>query len=424
MTRKLQNNGGTIRTIKDRKTGAVLGYQAILPKELSSKPMGSTDTRYREAVGPRQDTWEGAQRLLHASMVELRDKRALRHGLPLSSVLDAEIQHRFQAARRVHSSEARANRLVATWRSIVKIWLSQASFYNWPPKDISVDDLQFFFDRISLKNNPRTKAPLSGNFIRNVRALLKTAFERAKVKPNPADSLNLPAKNDPKVPHLDLAAQFSLFRCQEVPLADRLMIGCGMGAGLRVNELLSLEKQDVHLDVADPHLTVRFGGRAHAPTKGKKIRQVELFEPGLGFWRMWMSEHHDGGRQVFAGTSGGYLSKWAEGFQTWGAAAGLDALTSHYMRHSYAISMLSGVWGHEPTTLEFIQSQLGHSDITTTERFYGGFVTGLWAREARRVTGRETVAERRPAVTAEALLSGTVITGENPVSGGSDNVGQ
>lgn len=120
MSRKLQHNGGTIRTIKDRKTGVIVGYQAILPAELSVKPVGSTDSRYREAVGPRQSTWEGAQRLLHASMIELRDKHALRHGLPLSSVLDAEIQHRLQAALRAHASKARANRLMSTWKSIVK----------------------------------------------------------------------------------------------------------------------------------------------------------------------------------------------------------------------------------------------------------------------------------------------------------------
>jgi hypothetical protein len=223
MTRKLQHNGGTIRTIKDRKTKAVLGFQAILPQELSTKPEGSTDTRYREPIGPRQNTWEGAQRLLHAAMIELRDKMTLRHGLPLSSVLDQEIEHRRQEARREHASKARANRLVSTWKSIVKLWLSKANFYNWPPSKIEVDDLQPLFNKLALSENKKTGAPLSGNFIRNVAALLRAAFERANVKPNPANSLRLPKKNRPKVPHLDLAAQFALFGCEDVPRAAAVL---------------------------------------------------------------------------------------------------------------------------------------------------------------------------------------------------------
>lgn len=405
MNRRLQHNGGTIRAIKDRKTGVVIGYQAILPQEFSSKPEGSTDTRYREPIGPRQPTWEGAQRLLIAALVELRDKKTLRHGLPMASYLDAEIAERYQEARREHNSDARANRLVSTWRSICKVWISKESFYNWPPKRIEAQDLQLFFDKLALSHNKRRKTPLSGNFIRNVAALLRAGFERANIKPNPADSLRLPKKNRPKVPHLDLPAQFVLFGCEEIPLRDRVMIGCGMGSGLRVNELLSLEFRDVRLDAEDPHLTVRFGGAGHAPTKGKRIRRVELFEPGIGFWRLWLAQYYDKrDRRLFIGPADGYLRKWPEQFQDWGAAAGFDALTSHYMRHSYAVSMLSGLWGYEPSGLEYVQKQLGHADITTTERYYGAFLAGVWARETRRFTGRESAPERARIVTAAALL--------------------
>ena len=416
-----QQNSGTVRTIKDRKTGAIVGYQALLPVELSSKPESSTDSRYREPLGPMQTSEEGAHRLLRAAIEELLDKRMLRHGLPLESYLQQEIKERHAEARREHRSEARANKLVSTWRSIHKTWLAKLTFMAWPPNRISIDDLQGFFDKIALAENKRTHEPLSGNFIRNVAALLRAAFDRAKVLPNPVDSLRLPKKNRPRVPHLELDAQFRFFGCEEIELRDRVMAGWAMGAGLRVNELLAIELRDVHAYDADPHLTVRFGGRDGAPTKSKRARRVELVEPGLGFVRLYLERFHGGaGGRMFTGERDGYLKTWPESFSIWGASAEIDGLTSHYMRHSYAVSMLSGSWGYDPMSLEFVQKQLGHADITTTERYYGAFAVGVWTREARRITGREVrePAASRPLVTAAALLnlgaSGGVQTPELP----------
>ncbi len=61
------------------------------------------------------------------------------------------------------------------------------------------------------------------------------------------------------------------------------MVGCGMGAGLRIGELRAIEIEDVHLDSEDPYLTVKYGGAGHVPTKGRRTRRVELFELCLRF---------------------------------------------------------------------------------------------------------------------------------------------
>jgi integrase len=400
------HNGGTVRTIINRTTGEIAGYQAILPQEYSTKPEGSRDTRYREPIGPMQPSPEAARRFLDVAISGLRDKRTLRHGLPLAEYIDQEINIRFQASRRAGLSEAQANRVVSTWRSIARTWLTRAPFFDWPPPRVDHADIQQWFDSVLCVAVGKDGQPLSGNFIRNVAALVRSGFDRAKIKPNPADGLNLPEKNPPRVPHLSLDQQFALFGCTDILLIDRRMIGCGMGAGLRVNELLSMEPRDVHLDGADPHLLVRFGGRDRSPTKGRRARRVELYEPGLGFWRMYMRDHFERGPRVFSGPEGGYLAHWPEQFQEWGELAGLEDLTSHYMRHTFAVSMLSGSWGYEPRTLEFMQSQLGHSDIQTTERYYGTFAVGTWARETRHMTGRAGASEspKRQLITAEMLL--------------------
>ena len=68
--------------------------------------------------------------------------------------------------------------------------------------------------------------------------------------------------------------------------------------------------------------------------------------------------------------------------------ARVDRLSSHIMRHSFAAAALSGTWGYEPKSFEFVGRQLGHADTQTTERYYGAFAPGVWLNEVRRMTGR------------------------------------
>jgi hypothetical protein len=220
------------------------------------------------------------------------------------------------------------------------------------------------------------------------------------------DHVRLPPKGAPRIAYLGLPVQRVLFGAADdaVPFSDRLMVGCGMGPGLRVGELLAMEADDAHVDDRDPHLVVRYGGPGRAPTKGRRVRRVELYEPGLGFWRLWLERCYAGGRLVFAGPSGGYRKAWPDQFAGWARALELDRLTSHVMRHSFAVAMLSGTWGYDPMSLEFVSQQLGHADRATTERYYGAFERGTWTREVRRMTGRTDLHAVRRVVTAAELL--------------------
>jgi integrase len=390
---------GTIRTVKDRVTGEVVGYQALLPRERSQPPPGCRNPLgYKQPLGPRQPTREAARSLLNAAILEMRAAPTLRHGLPLAHYVSAAIKAKAHASRRAGASAGQ----VATWRSIESRWLPESQFIDWPPPTIDIADVQSWIDRLRDDAESVKGEPLSSSFVRQVNSLLVAAFERAKVQPNPATLVKLPPKDSPKVPHLDLAAQRRLFGADSIPLADRVMAGCGMGAGLRVGELLSIEIDDARVDDHDPHLIVRYGGPGRSPTKGRRIRRVELFDPGLGFWRRWLADHYRGGQLVFGGPKGGYQKHWPELFPNWASAAKVDRLSSHVMRHTYAVSTLSGSWGYEPRSLEFVSQQLGHADRSTTERYYGAFDVGVWQREVRHMTGRETMV--RVAAVADELL--------------------
>lgn len=402
---KSEHGLGTVRAVRS-KTGEVIGYQALMPRSKSQQKRGAKpNSRYQEPIGPRCATKDEARRLLDAVIVELTDRKSVDHGLPLSCYVASEINARHTEARRRYKSDARASKSVSTWRSVDRRWLSDAAFYEWPPAAIDLADAQRWIDWLCDEAEGQGGEPLSTSFVRTCGSLLKAAFERTGTG-NIMRALRLPKKSQPEIRHLEIAAQRRLYGCRqdEIALRDRVMAGCGMGPGLRVGELLSFEVDDVHLSDRDPHLMVRYGGPDHAPTKGRKVRRVELMEPALGFWRIWMSQfYREGDQRVFAGPSGGYLKAWPELFPSWARVAGVERLSSHVMRHTYAVALLSGSWGYEPMSLEFVSDQLGHADRQTTERYYGAYEFGVWQREVRRVTGREPVRPREP-ITARMLL--------------------
>jgi integrase len=419
---KGKTNGGTVRAIRNRRTGEITHYRALLPESLSKRPEGCTDPRYRQPVGPPFRSHDEAERALLLMVTKGMSVHEVRNGLPFSVYLNEVIERKYIDARRTRSRVGAA-KVVRQWRSMLKTRLDQPScpFFLWPAASIRQPDIQRWIDRVLIPAKSQGGGPLSSSFLHNLCALLRAGFLHAGIYPNPAEcktrsrpGLVLPKKGPKKIRHLTLKQQKDLFQCQELTLRERLMVGCGIGSGMRVGELLSIEQEDVFLDDHNPHLMVRYGGKDHAPTKGKKERRVELHEPGLGFWRAYMEKFADPKRvRVFAGPRGGYQANWVDRFETFAELIGLEKLSSHYMRHTYAVSMLNGSWGYEPRTLEYIQSQLGHSDILTTQHSYGEVLVGTMARETRLMTGAKDEAPRVP-VTAEKLLGGRTETNEKP----------
>lgn len=400
-TKKIPYGLGTIRREGPGR------FVPLLPRHLSKAPPGvKNPDDYRERL-EACTTWSEAYRLLMAAVAERKDN-PFAVTRSLSFRLDAEeaIERLRSDVLRQHNDEARANRRVSTPKSICRHWLSSEPWWDLPTDTITVDDLQASIDHILRHGRNKHGEPISVSFVLSVAAFMRAVFDERGIKPNPAASLRLPPKKQPEVPHWGLKAQKTFFRATDdvVPLRDRVMVGCGMGAGLRIGELLSLEIDDLHTEAHDPHVIVQFGGPNHAPTKGKKARRVELFEPGLGFFRLWLKHFYRGGTRVFGGPLGGYQKHWPDQFPEWGEALSLRDSTSHIMRHSYAVAVLSGTWGYEPQSLEFVKEQLGHSDITTTQRAYGRFEQDTWRRQVQRMTGRAERPREHDMVTAEALL--------------------
>lgn len=400
MSDRLPHGSGSIKRERGR-------FVPIMPRHLSKPPPRCKNPDdYRERLTPCA-TWDEAAGLLAAAC---EARRADPFAAPVSLCIArdaAETIERLRAdALRAYGSEARANRRIATAKSLCRHWLKGEAWWELPTDMIETVDLQFTVDRMLRDGRTQQGRPVSVSFVLQAVTFLRRVFEDRGVKPNPVDSLKLPQKKQPDVPYWALRSQLQFFGAAELELQDRIMVGCGLGVGLRIGELLALEIDNLRLDAPDPYLEVRYGGPDRAPTKGRRSRRVELFEPGLGFFRLWMETFYRDTLSglVFVGSLGGYQKHWPEQFPAWGRTLRLRNATSHIMRHTYAVSVLSGTWGYEPQSLDFVSEQLGHADRATTERYYGRYEQETWRQQVRRMTGREARPQAHEVITAAHLL--------------------
>ena len=182
--------------------------------------------------------------------------------------------------------------------------------------------------------------------------------------------------------------------CVEVyrPLAEVLV-----RAGLRISEAIALQIADLELEetggcivVYRSHKKTRTRKTASGSTKGDKFRSVEI-GPGLSRTlqdqlarRDEMASGDQNNAPVFVmpvRTRKADRGRWAstgdpEGFdrntvsQEWHKIALQDAalrdMPLHSLRHTAAAAWLAG-----GNSLMYVQRQLGHADIATTERYYG-----------------------------------------------------
>lgn len=148
-----------------------------------------------------------------------------------------------------------------------------------------------------------------------------------------------------------------------VALRDRALLEVLYGAGARISEAVGLDLDDVDLEASDA--VVRLFG------KGSKQRVVPLGSyavRALGDYlvrgRPALAEKGPGTPAVFLGQRGRRLSRqsaWAI-IQAAAERAGLDHVSPHTLRHSFATHLLDG-----GADVRVVQELLGHASVTTTQ---------------------------------------------------------
>ena len=143
---------------------------------------------------------------------------------------------------------------------------------------------------------------------------------------------------------------------------DRTLLQVLYSTGLRVTELVSLQRKNLHLD----------RGLLQVTGKGDKERMVPtgpVAGRALADWirgPRWQLDPHNGLPWVFPSPRGGHIGRkafWVR-IKRHALSAGLpqSQVSPHKLRHSFATHLLD-----HGADLRAVQAMLGHADISTTQ---------------------------------------------------------
>lgn len=405
--------GGTVREVSK---GV---FQARLPRSLSKAAAlaGGFGPNYQQPLDETFATDEEARGYLDR-IIDLKE-----NGIELdrAGVITCRVAyerwllHELVAKRKKYPTEAGAVGSMRTHYSCRK-HLELAPFWDMPYRAVDAVSLVNFFKFMQREVLTEKETSLSASYINGCMTRVNKMFEWLEVVPNPARELKRLPKDKAPIDFLSMPELRDLFSNKRIPMKDRVMIGCLVGTGLRIGEFLSLEKYDLDLDSEDPYLDVKYGGRARAGLKHRAVgdngRPVELHEPALSFFKIYMRDHYvdKPSKRIFTGKSDGYRKEWAEELgqlddpKHWDGNPPLDFhVYPHKLRHTYAMSVINLKWGGGIPRIgfvRFVQKQLGHKTEDVTVNHYGKVIRQLEASASMRGEERK----QKPPVTAYDLL--------------------
>jgi integrase/recombinase XerD len=144
----------------------------------------------------------------------------------------------------------------------------------------------------------------------------------------------------------------------EEGLRDRAMMELMYAAGLRISELIGLKAVDVDLDAGLLSCHGKGSKERRIPIGKSAARWLELYRAA----RLRHARAHD--PRLFVNSLGAPLTRqrvWSA-IKRYSAAAGLEHVSPHTLRHSFATHLLQ-----RGADSRSVQSLLGHSDISTTQ---------------------------------------------------------
>lgn len=222
--------------------------------------------------------------------------------------------------------------------------------------DVTRRELRAFLFQAGRGRSPATLA----RHVSAIKAFYRWALKLGYIDPDPADGLR-PPKVGRRLPRF-LSIEEASRVCEEGATAsehsprDRAVVELLYSSGLRVSEAASLDRADVDLERGI--VMVRQG-------KGGKERHVPLGSAAAEALRDYFATT-PGADPVFLNHRGGRLSTRSmyDIVRRAGEAAGVPRVHPHALRHSFATHLLDS-----GADLRAIQEMLGHSSLSTTQRY-------------------------------------------------------
>jgi len=221
----------------------------------------------------------------------------------------------------------------------------------------------FVADRYDEGNKPSTIA----RKVATLRSFWSFLVKKGETDDNPTALLSAPKVSQPLRNYLKVDEVFRLLDEHKpdgvLGVRDMAMWEAGYGCGLRVSEIVAMDRSRIDFDRG----WIRIVG------KGSKERQVPLGQKAGAALSRCLDRRHELATDetdpgaVFLNFRGGRLTARSVRrlLKQHLTRAGLDpSITPHGLRHSFATHLL-GSGGD----LRGIQELLGHSDLTTTQRY-------------------------------------------------------
>jgi site-specific recombinase XerD len=271
------------------------------------------------------------------------------------AALDDDLARR-DAAARTRSAYGRDVRALAEW----------ATARGLEPDSTTTADVRRWVASLSAA---RLAPSTSARKLAAARSLFASLRERGRIAQSPADLVSSPRRGAP-LPRV-LAAREAARLLDGIPatsaggplgLRDRAIFELAYACGLRAEEIVSLGVDDVEHDAEQ----LRVEG------KGRKTRFVPVGEPAMAAIRVYLERarpalaagRRDVPEALFLSKSGRRLgtSDVRRRLTRWAGRAGLEGVSPHALRHSFATHLLDG-----GADLRSIQELLGHASISSTQ---------------------------------------------------------
>ncbi|MCX8027661.1 MAG: tyrosine recombinase XerC [Thermodesulfovibrionales bacterium] len=241
-----------------------------------------------------------------------------------------------------------------------------AAFANVNPQDIEMLDIRgFIADRIV---NGKSKTTVSRK-LATLRSFLSYLYKEGYVKTNVAKLVKAPKTPKPLPKFLSVDDAFMLVQSPNgighIPARDRALLELIYAAGLRVSEVQNLKVEDINLKE----------GLVKAKGKGMKERVVPIGQKAIDAIRSYLVE-----RVLLKRKKGNepidslFLNRLGKGITErqirrivvkYARLVGIHgSIGPHTLRHTFATHLLTG-----GADLRVIQEMLGHSSLSTTQRY-------------------------------------------------------
>jgi integrase/recombinase XerC len=237
---------------------------------------------------------------------------------------------------------------------------------NTPPKKIDTLSLRAYLASLQRRGVKRATVARKLSVIRSFFDYL---VWEGRLSANPARVVATP-KQEKRLPrflsHAEAERLMGLPKEQkEASLRDRAILELLYSTGIRLSELVALDREDIDLS---ERLVRVFG-------KGRKERVVPVGRPALAAVGVYLDHRSrlarkngrlTGGLPLFANLRGGRLTGRSVGriVAHYAARLGNPGLTPHVLRHTFATHLLDG-----GADLRSIQELLGHANLSTTQRY-------------------------------------------------------